>query len=122
MFVFVPAALMRLTVAFDSCGAEPPPIRPCASIVLLQNRPTLYCVLLRATPLELKGVVGRSSLNGQDFQVPRYRKGVHPGLAVRPRTPGPHPLPGGFNETASGSNPTRGLLVVKSTRSWYAFS
>ena len=53
------------------------------------------------------------SLDGQDLQVPRNREGVHPGLAVRPRTPGPHPLPGGFNETAFESNLIRGLLVVQ---------
>ena len=57
--------------------------------------------------------ITRPSLDGQDLQVPRNREGVHPGLAARPRTPGPHPLPGGFNETAFGSNPARGLLVVK---------
>ena len=52
-------------------------------------------------------------LDGQDLQVPRNREGVHPGLAARPRTPGPHPLSGGFNETAFESNLIRGLLVVQ---------
>ena len=65
-----------------------------------------------ATPLSLRGILG-PSLDGQDLQVPRNREGVHPGLAARPRTPGPHPLPGGFNETAFESNLIRGLLVVQ---------
>ena len=59
------------------------------------------------------------SLDGQDLQVPRNREGVHPGLAVRPRTPGPHPLPGGFNETALESYLIRGLLVVQIHWSWH---
>ena len=52
-------------------------------------------------------------LDGQYLQVPRNRKGVHPGLAARPRTPGPHPFSGGFNETAFESHLIRGLLVVQ---------
>ena len=60
------------------------------------------------------------SLDGQDLQVPRDRKGVHPGLAVRPRTPGPHPLSGGLNETALESHLIRGLLVVQINWSWHA--
>ena len=55
----------------------------------------------------------RPSLDGHDLQVPRNRERVHPGLAARPRTPGPHPIPGGFNETAFESNLVRGLLVVQ---------
>ena len=64
------------------------------------------------TPLSLRGILG-PSLDGQDLQVPRNREGVHPGLAARPRTPGPHPLPGGFNETAFEGHLIRGLLVVQ---------
>ena len=64
-------------------------------------------------PLRLEGTLG-PCLDGQDLQVPRNRKGVHPGLAVRPRTPGPHPRSGVFNETAFESNLIRGLLVVQS--------
>ena len=64
------------------------------------------------SPPRTKGDSG-PSLDGQDLQVPYQREGVHPGLAVRPRTPGPHPLPGGFNETAFESNLIRGLLVVQ---------
>ena len=63
-------------------------------------------------PPKSKGDFG-PSLDGQDLQVPRNRKGVHPGLAARPRTPGPHPLSGGFNETAFEGNLVRGLLVVQ---------
>ena len=67
--------------------------------------------------------IGRSQgrcLNGQYSRVSRDRTGVHPGLAVRPRTPGPHPLSGGFNETALESHLIRGLLVVQINWSLHA--
>ena len=63
-------------------------------------------------PLRTNRILG-PSLDGQDLQVPRDREGVHPGLAARPRTPGPHPFSGGFNETAFEGHLIRGLLVVQ---------
>ena len=96
------------------------PLRPCGE----ESRTEPWCCVAASAkgplriayslynPPKSKGDFG-PSLDGQDLQVPRNREGVHPGLAARPRTPGPHPLPGGFNETAFESNLIRGLLVVQ---------
>ena len=95
---------------------------PCGAEALLETArtaPLRRCKTVSAVVLAIVYDPPRTDrflgpcLDGQYLQVPRDRKGVHPGLAARPRTPGPHPFSGGFNETAFESHLIRGLLVVQ---------
>ena len=96
--------------SFRLCGEEPR-IGDRRDVVVSAKGPLRIAYSVYDPP-KSKGDFG-PSLDGQDLQVPRNREGVHPGLAARPRTPGPHPLSGGFNETAFEGHLIRGLLVVQ---------
>ena len=101
---------MRLESSIGLCGEESRiDLRRC---VAASAKGPLRIAYSLYNPPKSKGDFG-PSLDGQDLQVPRGREGIHPGLAARPRTPGPHPFSGGFNETAFESHLVRGLLGVQ---------